>query len=235
MCAALLLAATATQAQTPSDTTSARSALVQRGRAVAVGAVSELAPRSACFTCHGLDGAGDGSGAFPRLTGQAGWYLYKQLKDYASGARPNDVMSPIARALSEAQMEAVSAFYAAQKTVAKLPERLADPQLVQSGGVIVASGLAAAGVQACVNCHGPFARGLPPSFPYLASQYASYTELQMQLFRDGVRNNDPLGVMRDVTRALTPEQIRAIALYLESVPLLPTPTAPESAPPTKTD
>ena len=50
-----------------------------------------------CFMCHGLDGVGDSAGAFPRLTGQAAFYMYKQLIDYASGARPNDVMTPIAR------------------------------------------------------------------------------------------------------------------------------------------
>ncbi|HET6520650.1 MAG TPA: hypothetical protein VFG47_12655, partial [Geminicoccaceae bacterium] len=55
------------------------------GRAVVVGGSrSTVTP---CFTCHGLDGVGDSAGAFPRLTGQAAFYLYKQLIDYASGAR----------------------------------------------------------------------------------------------------------------------------------------------------
>src|SRR5690349_6885970 len=62
----------------------------------------------ACVSCHGLDGTGDTSGAFPLLTGQSGWYLYKQLKDYASGARPNDTMAPIAQALSDEEMRDVA-------------------------------------------------------------------------------------------------------------------------------
>ena len=69
---------------------------LERGRAVAMGAGTTTSSRSACHTCHGMHGAGDSSGAFPRLSGQAAWYLYKQLKDYASGERQNDVMSPVA-------------------------------------------------------------------------------------------------------------------------------------------
>src|SRR5687768_15426054 len=80
----------------------ARAADLEAGRAVVVGGnESSVTP---CFMCHGLDGVGDSAGPFPRLTGQAAFYMYKQLIDYASGARPNDVMTPIARALTDAQM-----------------------------------------------------------------------------------------------------------------------------------
>ena len=191
----------------------------ERGRSIAMGAATQLTPRSACFTCHGMDGAGDGSGAFPRLTRQSAWYLYKQLKDYASGARPNDVMSPIAKALTDQQMEDVSAYYAAQRAPARRTSRSGDPEALQKGGAISAAGLAAKGVPACVNCHGSAGRGLPPSFPYLAGQYAPYIELQLMLWKRGQRRNDPLGVMAQVARQLSPEEIRALALYFASVPI----------------
>jgi cytochrome c553 len=37
----------------------------------------------------------------------------------------------------------------------------------------------------------------------------------MQLFKRGVRANDPLVVMRDIAEELSDEDIRAVALYFE--------------------
>jgi cytochrome c553 len=37
----------------------------------------------------------------------------------------------------------------------------------------------------------------------------------MQLFKRGVRANDPLAVMRDIAEELSDEDIRAVALYFE--------------------
>ena len=65
----------------------------------------------ACFSCHGLDGAGDGVSA-PRLAGLDSGYLQKQLDDYASDRRHDTVMSPIARPLSGPARQAVAAYYA---------------------------------------------------------------------------------------------------------------------------
>ena len=52
--------------------------VLELGRLVAMGGSDAGDSGMACITCHGSDGAGDGSGAFPRLAGQAGWYTYKQ-------------------------------------------------------------------------------------------------------------------------------------------------------------
>src|SRR3546814_16478283 len=69
---------------------------INTGKAVVVGAVQGDTPQAGqpqpCMRCHGLNGVGDGTGAFPRLAGQAAFYMYKQLLDYASGARPNALM-----------------------------------------------------------------------------------------------------------------------------------------------
>ena len=42
-----------------------------------------------CSACHGLQGEGNRELNAPRLSGQAGWYLAKQLKDYRDGVRGN--------------------------------------------------------------------------------------------------------------------------------------------------
>ena len=182
------------------------------GRAVVVGgADGSITP---CFMCHGLDGVGDSAGAFPRLTGQAAFYMYKQLIDYASEARPHDVMTPIAREMTEPQMANV-AFYYSTLEAAHARQPAVEDEVLARGREIGETGLPEAGVQACNLCHGADGAGNPPLFPYLAGQYAPYTELQLQLFKSGSRANDGLGVMRDIAKGLSDEDIRAVALYFE--------------------
>src|SRR4051794_34281616 len=48
------------------------------------------------------------SGAFPRLIGRLAFYTDKQLQDFAHQTRPSPVMSPIAKALSEQDMQDVA-------------------------------------------------------------------------------------------------------------------------------
>ncbi len=189
---------------------------LENGRLVAVGG-SAGGPRAACFTCHGLNGAGDTSGAFPRLSGLDAWYMYKQLRDYAAGSRPNEIMSPIARALTQAEMEDVSAYYAGFRDAPYPPQPDADPLTIQRGAAISAIGASERGVQACVNCHGPAGMGMGPGFPQLAGQYARYAALQLTLWQQGVRRNDPLEVMANVARRLTGDDIRAVSLYFQAV------------------
>ena len=191
---------------------------IDRGRSVALGAATAVSPRSACHTCHGLEGAGDASGAFPRLTGQAAWYLYKQLKDYAAGERENEIMAPIAAALTDQQMQDVSAYYAAQVAAKPSVPDQNDPLLIQRGAAISAMGLREKGVAACVNCHGPSGIGMPPSFPYLAGQFAPYFELQFRFWKEGRRHNSPLGVMEHIARQLSEEEVSALAAYFASLP-----------------
>jgi cytochrome c553 len=182
------------------------------GRAVVVGgADGSITP---CFMCHDLDGDGDSAGAFPRLSGQAAFYMYKQLVDYASEERPSDVMTPIARQLTEPQMANVAFYYSVvDAPYARRPE--VDPEVLARGRKIAEEGLPEADLQACNLCHGENGAGNPPLFPYLAGQYALYTELQMQLFKRKVRANDPLAVMRDIAEELSDDDIRAVALYYE--------------------
>jgi cytochrome c553 len=187
---------------------------IDAGRAVVVG--GKEASVTPCFMCHGLAGVGDSAGAFPRLTGQAAFYMYKQLIDYASGARPNDVMTPIAREMTEPQMADV-AFYYSVLHAPYAPPPAAAPEVLARGRTIAEDGLPDAGLQACNLCHGEDGTGNPPLFPYPAGQYAPYTELQLQLFKRGERANDPLGVMRDIARDLSEEDIRALALYYETL------------------
>lgn len=191
--------------------------LLELGRLVAMGGAQAGGSGMACIACHGVEGEGDGSGAFPRLAGQSGWYLYKQLIDYASGARPNQVMSGIAQRLTEHEMEAVSTYYAAIDAPFAPVIGDIDGELLQWGGQLGAVGSAERGIPACVNCHGPSGTGLPPSVPYLAGQYANYMSHQLALWSEGVRDNDAMNVMSSIADRMTEEDMRAVAEYYARV------------------
>lgn len=184
------------------------------GRRVVVGAGSPAV--TPCFSCHGLDGAGDASGGFPRLTGQVPFYSYKQLLDYAGNTRPNAVMSPIARQMSERQMVDVASYYAGVRAPYERPSE-ASAEFLARGRKIAQEGIADSGIQPCGYCHEVEGRGMPPSFPYLAGQYAPYAELQLRLWKDGLRKNDPLGVMRAIAAAMSLDDMRAVSLFYESL------------------
>lgn len=44
--------------------------MIELGRLVAMGGAGQGGSGMACINCHGVEGEGDGSGAFPRLDGQ---------------------------------------------------------------------------------------------------------------------------------------------------------------------
>jgi len=187
--------------------------LFELGRLVAMGGAENGGSGMACITCHGGKGQGDGAGAFPRLAGLPGWYSYKQLNDYASGDRPNEVMSGIAQRLTDREREAVAAYYAAVEAPVVGPMPPADQELLQWGGQLAAVGNAEKGIPACVNCHGPQGTGNPPSVPYLAGQYANYMVYQLELWKEGVRDNDAMDVMSAIASKMTSEDMRAVSEY----------------------
>lgn len=172
----------------------------------------------ACSQCHGMNGSADqGAGAFPRLADQPAHYLYKQLNDYASGARPNEIMGPIAQALSDAERQASAAYFAAQRGVPYPDAPADDPAAHRTGAALAAVGSNERRVQACNNCHGPAAVGQAPLYPRLAGQYAEYAQAQLQAFRGKTRHNDVGAVMREIAGKLTDAEIEAVSAYLAAL------------------
>lgn len=189
---------------------------INRGRFIAIGGMHGEASLP-CVQCHGLAGAGNSSGAFPRLADQAGWYLYKTLQDYAAGLRPNQTMQTVARLLTDDQMQDVAAYYASVRNAPYPAGPDAGGELLQIGAVIATAGLPEQGLPACQSCHGPRGTGNPPVYPYLAGQFAAYTEHQLHLWKEGLRDGDPMNVMELIAKNMTDQQIRAVALYFAAL------------------
>ncbi len=93
--------------------------------AIASAASAQTAPArpaalGQCSTCHGVNGVSMLPNA-PNLAGQPQIYLVEQMKAYRSGKRSNEVMSVIAKPLSDADIDALAAWYAAIKFEVKSP------------------------------------------------------------------------------------------------------------------
>lgn len=74
-----------------------------------------------CQTCHGLDGIATMPVA-PHLAGENEIYLQTQLKAFRSGKRVNEMMSVVAKNLSDDDIANVAAWYSAIKITAEMPE-----------------------------------------------------------------------------------------------------------------
>ncbi|MCH9697997.1 MAG: cytochrome c [Gammaproteobacteria bacterium] len=67
-----------------------------------------------CASCHGKKGKSASPG-FPNLIGQYETYLIHALQQYRSGNRTNPMMTGMAAALSDEDIEDIAAYYASQK------------------------------------------------------------------------------------------------------------------------
>jgi cytochrome c553 len=120
-------------------------------------------------------------------------------------------MSPIAARLEEPERAAVAAHYAAQPSpeVPPLPDGIATDR----GRQLALEGDPARKLPACIACHGTQGIGIPPAFPYLAGQDPLYMTMQIRLWRQGHRRNDPLGAMAAVAHHLSPADAEAVSMW----------------------
>lgn len=199
-----MLCATAVLADTPDGAT-----LAHQGNGHGV------AP---CLACHGADGGGQAAAGFPRLAGLSQAYLRKQLDDFANGSRTNATMQPIATGLSDAERDAVAAYYS------KLPVPSAqsvntptgdDAQLAQT---LAIRGRWSKGLPACEQCHGPGGVGVGDHFPVLAAQSSVYLSNELHAWQQGSRHNDPLQLMQTVAGKLSDNDISAISAWYAAQP-----------------
>ena len=173
---------------------------------LAIGRGATLAQR--CSMCHGPQGISQASS--PNLAGQYETVIYKQLKDFRSGARTNAVMSPMVATLTEQDMRDLAAYYA---YLPKLPGYHPASQPVP---LVVASGSPLRNIAPCASCHG--AADHKTGAPWLEGEPIVYIRAQLQAFAAGDRHNDIGQQMRNVARQMTAAEIEAAARYYSSQP-----------------
>ena len=88
--------------------------------ATAQDAAAGKAKAAACAVCHGANGLSVAPDA-PNLAGQPPIYLAAQLKAYRDGARRHEVMSVMAKPLTDAEVANLAAWFASIKVQATPP------------------------------------------------------------------------------------------------------------------
>jgi cytochrome c553 len=89
--------------------------LVSAGVATAAGdAAAGKAKAAACSACHGANGI-SANPLWPNLAGQKDGYLMKQLKAFRAGTRTDPMMSPMAKPLTDADIENLAAYFSSLK------------------------------------------------------------------------------------------------------------------------
>lgn len=178
---------------------------------------------AACVACHGADG-NSMVPMFPKLAGQSESYLVKQMSDFQSGARKNDMMSPMVIGKTEQDIADIAAYFASQKVSAGLP---ADPVLAAAGEKLYRGGNLENAVPACSACHGGNGMGVPAAaFPALKGQWPDYVAAQLKAFRaagrndaEGIKrdNDGELHMMRDIAAKLSDEDIQALSHFVSGL------------------
>lgn len=174
-----------------------------RGDAKAGKAVAAI-----CGSCHGEAGMSVNP-AWPNLAGQHADFLVDSLKAFKSGTRKNDMMSPMAAGLNEADIRNVAAYFAQTKCNV-------------TGGDKAKALLGKAKAANCAACHsvgglyGTGAVGISgtPTWPNLAGQNAEYLANTLKSYQDGSRTH---AVMTSVAKTLSAADIDNLAAYYASV------------------
>jgi cytochrome c553 len=165
-----------------------------------------------CAACHGPGGNSEVA-EWPKLAGLDEAYIVAQLKAYQSGARDDLMMAPMAEGLTEQDMRDLGAYFASQRMRFTMAGP-ADSALMAQGERIYRAGVPARHVTACMVCHGPTGAGHPSAgFTRVGGQHAEYVFLQLQAYREGQRT-DPLGMMGEVSKRMTDDEMRAVAAYV---------------------
>ncbi|MFI4928096.1 MAG: c-type cytochrome [Burkholderiales bacterium] len=168
-----------------------------------------------CSNCHGMTGVSV-SPNFPELAGQTPDYLLGQLQAFKSHGRQDpagfEYMWGLSRHLSDAQMQGLASYYAAQAPAPARPAGVGD---VHKGESIFTGGIPDRGVPACTSCHGDKAQG-HDAFPRLAGQHADYVVKQLMVFQR--TDERPAGAaMKVVAHELHETDMRDVAAYVQSI------------------
>jgi len=155
-----------------------------------------------CASCHGEQGIPIQK-AFPVIWGQNAGYLFYQLRDFKSGARKNDLMSPIAANLDQADLLPLAQYFSKLKW-----PNLGQPHAPDD---VAKKAQTAAASIGCPGCHLAYFQG-DGTTARLAGQNHDYLIKTVTDFRDGTRGNNP--GMSDLMKATSPDDLAALAQYL---------------------
>ena len=134
---------------------------------------------SVCNECHGADGMRINA-TIPVIWGQPEDYLVKQLHDFESGVRNDEVMSWMVKTLTQQELRVAAAYFAKQTWPARSAGAASTPP--------------PPGIAVCQACHAADFLGATQAdgmaTPRLAGQSYEYLVESMRRFAEGERKNN---------------------------------------------
>jgi cytochrome c553 len=161
-----------------------------------------------CAACHGVNGNSK-SDSMPIIAGMDAGYFKKQVQGYAANARPSPEMGPYAKQILDIGVDAVAAYFAAQRM---------EPSAIKVDAAAVERGRVASA--SCAICHAANGKGdAAKGFPSLAGQPPGYLRDQMRLFKQDARNpgDAALAALKALMKTIPDEQIADLAAYYSSL------------------
>ncbi|MBI4241733.1 MAG: cytochrome c4 [Candidatus Rokubacteria bacterium] len=155
-----------------------------------------------CAPCHGPDGNST-IPSVPSLAGQPPLYTHWQLLLFRLERRVDRQMLPFAANLSDADMQDLAAYYAAQTPAA--PRGTSDPAKAAVAKRLVK-------MHHCDSCHAPGLVG-QQHIPRLAGQHYEYLLKQLREFKAQTRAEVDF-TMTAAAQPLSEEDIETLAHYM---------------------
>jgi len=148
-----------------------------------------------CNACHDVNGRRKHA-TIPVIWGQQENYLLKQLRDFESGARNDEVMLWMAKTLTPQELRVAATYFAKQTWPARSAGAASSPP-------------APPGIAVCQGCHDT------PAAPRLAGQSYEYLVEAMRRFAEGERKNN--AIMTKMMATIPPADREAMARYLSGL------------------
>ncbi len=141
-----------------------------------------------CTACHGAQAEGNQALNAPKLSGQGGWYLVRQLRDFKAGIRGAHELDVYAKQM--APFAAMLADDQAIRDVVAYIGTLADER--PDATLVGNAGRGRTLYTTCSACHGSAAQGIwATNAPRLAQMSDWYLARQLNNFKEGIRGSHP--------------------------------------------
>jgi cytochrome c553 len=178
------------------------------GLASAADVAAGKALAESCTTCHGVGGVSQ-TPLTPSLAAQPDDFTQWQLVYFRGGSRKNEVMGPIAEALSNEEIRNLGGYFAS------LPPP--KPVVASSPDALAATGEKLALQHQCRSCHGEDYSGIGPA-ARLSGQREDVLLKALRNFKSGTRVGSGVASMADATYELDDADMRALAHYMATRP-----------------
>lgn len=188
---------------------------------VAAAPADTLAQRVlACTACHGQQGRAAPDGYHPRIAGKPSLYLFNQLVNFREGRRRYGPMVYMVDHLSDDYLREIADHFAAIDLPYPAPAPAVDePALLARGEALALKGEESRKLPACAACHGQSLTGVAPAVPGLLGLPRDYLKGQLGAWANGQRRAHAPDCMADIARALTPQDVSAVAAWLSTRPV----------------